>query len=137
MAVQCTEAEWKIMEVLWDHSPRTMSDITKTLEPETGWTRHTVITLLKRMQEKGSVAVDESGDVKTYTPRISREEAASAQTKKLLSHVFSGKASLLINNLLDSGEITLKEMEELMDVIRRGRNTKDEGGENNAHRDDL
>ena len=53
MAERCTEAEWKIMEVLWDHSPRTMSEITKTLEPVTGWTRHTVITLLKRMQEKG------------------------------------------------------------------------------------
>ena len=121
MSVQCTDAEWKIMEVLWDHAPRTMSDITKTLEPETGWTRHTVITLLKRMQEKGSVAVDEMGDVKTYTPRITREEASAAQTKRLLSHVFSGKASLLINNLLDSGEITLDEMEEMRAVIRQSR----------------
>jgi len=51
MPDQCTEAEWKIMEVLWDHSPRTMTEITAILEPTTGWTRHTVITLLKRMLE--------------------------------------------------------------------------------------
>ena len=61
MPDRCTEAEWKIMEVLWESAPRTMSEITKALEPTTGWTRHTVITLLKRMQEKGTVAVDESG----------------------------------------------------------------------------
>lgn len=119
MAVQCTEAEWKIMEVLWESAPRTMGDITKTLEPATGWTRHTVITLLKRMQEKGSVAVDESGPVKTYTPKITREEASASQTKRFLSHVFEGKASLLINNLVDSGEMSLEEIQELLDLMRR------------------
>ena len=55
MPFQCTEAEWKIMEILWDASPRSMPEITKLLAPATGWTRHTVITLLKRMQEKGTV----------------------------------------------------------------------------------
>ena len=119
MPDRCTEAEWKIMEVLWDHAPRTMSEITKALEPTTGWTRHTVITLLKRMQEKGAVAVDEAGDVKRNTPLMTQEEASTQQTKKFLSHVFSGKASLLINHLVDSGEITLKEMDELMDMMRK------------------
>lgn len=119
MPDRCTEAEWKIMEVLWDSAPRTMSEITKALEPSTGWTRHTVITLLKRMQEKGTVAVDESGEVKTYTPLLTQEEASREQTRKLLNHVFSGNASLLINHLLDSGEITLKEMDELMDMMRK------------------
>ncbi len=119
MPDRCTEAEWKIMEVLWESAPRTMSEITKALEPATGWTRHTVITLLKRMQEKGTVAVDESGDVKRYSPLLSQEEASSQETKKFLGHVFSGKASLLINHLVDSGEITLKEMDELMDMMRK------------------
>ena len=119
MAEKCTEAEWKIMEVLWDHAPRTMSEITKALEPTTGWTRHTVITLLKRMQEKGTVAVDESGDVKRYSPLMTQEEASAQQTKKLLDNVFSGRASLLINHLVDSGEITLKEMDELMDMMKK------------------
>jgi len=119
MPDRCTEAEWKIMEVLWESAPRTMSEITKALEPTTGWTRHTVITLLKRMQEKGTVAVDESGEVKRYTPLMSQEEASTQQTKKFLNHVFSGRASLLINHLVDSGEITLKEMDELMDMMRK------------------
>lgn len=119
MAERCTEAEWKIMEVLWAQSPRTMSEITRALEGTTGWTRHTVITLLKRMQEKGTVQADETGSVKTYVPLMTQAEASAQQTKKLLSHVFSGKASLLISHLVDSGEITLKEMDELMDMMRK------------------
>ena len=77
MTVQVTEAEWKIMEVLWDHSPRTMTEITAILEPTTGWTRHTVITLLKRMLEKGSISMDDSERAKKYTPLITREEAVA------------------------------------------------------------
>ena len=99
MPFQCTEAEWKIMEILWDASPRSMPEITKLLAPATGWTRHTVITLLKRMQEKGTVSVDD-------------------QTHKLLNRVFSGNASLLMNTLVDSGEITVKEMEELVELLK-------------------
>lgn len=120
MSIQLTDAEWKIMEVLWDGAPRTMAEITKTLEHATGWTRHTVITLLKRMQEKGSVEVDESGNVKRYYPRVTREQASHEQTQKLLSRVFSGKASLLLHNLIDSGEMTVEEMQDVLDMLRKG-----------------
>lgn len=119
MAAQCTEAEWKILEVLWDGAPRAMADITKALEPQTGWTRHTAITLLKRMQEKGSVTVDESGPVKLYRPTLSRPEAEASKTRSLLSHVFDGSATRLINTLVGSGEITLEEMQSLIDLMRR------------------
>ena len=120
MSIQLTDAEWKIMEVLWNSAPRTMAEITKTLEPDTGWTRHTVITLLKRMQEKGSVEVDETGTVKRYYPRVTREQASHEQTQKLLSRVFSGKASLLLHNLIDSGEMTVEEMQDVLDMLRKG-----------------
>lgn len=118
MQVQCTEAEWKIMEVLWESHPRSMPEITKMLAPSTGWTRHTVITLLKRMADKGSVLVDETGTVKQYSPLITREEAVSQQTKKLVSHVFQGKASLLVQNLVESGEISKAEMEEILSLLK-------------------
>lgn len=118
MSIQLTEAEWKIMEVLWDHHPRSMAEITKILEPSTEWTRHTVITLLKRMQDKGSVSVDESGTVKMYSPRVTREQASTEQTKKFLSRVFSGKASLLIHNLVDSGELQMEEMQALLEMMK-------------------
>ena len=118
MAVQVTDAEWKIMECLWDHAPQTMGEITATLEPATGWTRQTVITLLKRMTEKGAVSMDDTGRVKKYTPLITREEASAEETHKLLNHVFRGKASLLVNQLVDSGDLSAKDLQEILDIIR-------------------
>ena len=119
MPSQCTDAEWKILEVLWESAPRTMAEITRALEPETGWTRHTVITLLKRMEEKGTVLVNEDGPVKTYTPLISQQEASTEQTRKLLSRVFRGKTSLLINNLVSSGDLTVEDMQEILDTLKK------------------
>ena len=119
MSIQVTEAEWKIMEVLWDHAPRTMTEITAVLAPTTGWTRHTVITLLKRMVEKGSISVDDSDRAKKYTPLITREEASTEETHKFLSHIFKGKASLLVNQLVDSGDLTADDLQQILDVMRK------------------
>jgi len=119
MSKKLTDAEWKIIEVLWDNHPRSMSDITKALAPSTGWTRHTIITLLKRMENKGTVSVDSSGSVKMYSPAITREQATTEQTRKFLSRVFSGNASLLISNLVDSGEVDVEEIEAILDMVRQ------------------
>ena len=121
MAVQVTEAEWKIMEVLWDQAPRTMGEITAILEPATGWTRHTVITLLKRMTEKGAVSMDDTGRAKKYVPLITREEASTEETHKFLDHVFKGKASLLVNHLVDAGDLSADDLQEILNVIKSGK----------------
>ncbi len=121
MAIACTEAEWKILELLWEREPRSMPEITRALEKDTGWTRHTVITLLKRMQEKGTVAVDESGPVKMYRALVGAQAARQDQTRKLLDRVFGGKATLLVNSLVDTGDLTEEDVEELMRMIRKGK----------------
>ncbi|HPJ01426.1 MAG TPA: BlaI/MecI/CopY family transcriptional regulator [Candidatus Limiplasma sp.] len=123
MPIQLTDAEWKIIELLWDKHPRSMPEITKALEPATGWTRHTIITLLKRMEVKGTVAVDESGSVKMYSPKITREQATTEQTRKFLSRVFSGKTSLLISNLVDSGEADVEDIQAILDIIKQNHKT--------------
>ena len=119
MPIECTDAEWKILEVLWDRAPRTMAEITKALEPSTGWTRHTVITLLKRMEEKGTVKVDESGPAKTYTPAVSQDAASTDRTRSFLRHIFKGDASLLVSHLVSSGELSVEDMEEIIDAMKK------------------
>ena len=128
MAIQITEAEWKIIECLWDHAPQTMGEITATLEPATGWTRQTVITLLKRMTDKGAVSMDDSGRAKKYTPLITREEASAEETHKLLNHVFRGKASLLINQLVDNGHLSAEDLQEILNALHNA------GGKNKCSR---
>ena len=71
--VPLTEAEWKIMLLLWEKSPRTMMELTRALAEDTGWSKHTVITMLKRMAVKGTVRICEDGPVKTYFPAVAKD----------------------------------------------------------------
>ena len=119
MPIQCTDAEWKILELLWEREPRSMPEITKALEEETGWTRHTVITLLKRMQEKGTVTCDDSGPIRMYTARVPQTQARQEQTRKLLDRIFGGKASLLVSSLVEGGELTQADLREVLEVLEK------------------
>lgn len=114
-----TEAEGKIMGVLWAQSPLTMMEITRQLEQETGWTKHTVTTLLKRMLDKGTITVDVSGPVRTYSPLMAKNDAARQETKSLLKRMFSGKASLLVSNLVEDGELSEEDLRDLLAMVEQ------------------
>ena len=112
-----TEAEGKILEVLWEKPDQTMMDVTHALLEDTGWSKHTVTTLLKRMIDKGTVAMDCSGPVRRYSPAIGREAVMRLETRSLLDRLFSGKASLLVSNLVEDGELSREDIEALLKTI--------------------
>lgn len=130
--IHLTEAEWKIMLRLWENSPQTMMQLTRALEPETGWSKHTVITMLKRMGAKGTVNICEDGPVKTYTPAVSRERVAREQTQTLLTRLFGGKASVLMSELVEEGRLDEEELcrlRRLIDQAAQKKQQKDDPGE--------
>ena len=94
-----TEAEWKLMECLWEHSPRTGRETVEYMAKHVGWTRSTSLTMLRRMTEKGLISCDESGEVLRYSPMILREEAAMRETRSFIDRVYRGSVSLLVNAL--------------------------------------
>jgi len=114
-----TEAEWKIMLRLWDRAPQTMMELTRSLAPETGWSKHTVITMLKRMKAKGTVHIDETGPVKLYTPAVSRDRVAEEQTQTLLTRLFGGRPSLLVSELMEKGALDEEELEALRKLLSK------------------
>ena len=55
MPINLSDSEWKLMNHLWEQSPRTITELTAALKPETGWSKNTVITMLARLEAKGAV----------------------------------------------------------------------------------
>ena len=119
--IQLTNAELKIMQVLWDRSPQNMTEITKALQDETAWSKNTVITLLKRMAAKGTVHVDESSSPKTYTPLIDRQSLARQETSSLLKRVFHNKPTMLMSNMVDEGNITDEDLDEMIRMLQKAK----------------
>lgn len=117
--IQLSEAELKIMQVLWDHSPQTMAEITQALYPDTAWSKNTVITLLKRMIAKGTVSVDETVHPKTYTPLVEREALAKQETKSLIKRLFGGNATMLMSNMVEQGGVTDDELDDMIHLLQK------------------
>ena len=68
MKIHLSDGEWKLMDRLWEDGPATITQLTRALEGETGWSKHTIITMLSRLEAKGAVTHHAEGRAKEYTP---------------------------------------------------------------------
>lgn len=117
--VRLSEAEWKVMNVLWEEAPQTMMQITHRLQETTGWTKHTVMTFLKRMEDKGAVCYEAGARAKLYYPKIERQEAVLQETEEFLERVFDGRMGLMLNTMVEQKALSGKEIEELYGILKR------------------
>ena len=90
MTINLSDSEWKLMNRLWEQSPRTITELTAAVREETGWSKNTVITMLSRLEAKGAVTHDEGGRAKRYAPLLRREDAARAETENFLPRSTAG-----------------------------------------------
>lgn len=66
--IDLTQAEWQLMEKLWDYAPQTGRELTEAMAAQTGWNRSTTLTLLRRLMEKGAVRCDAQGRKTSFIP---------------------------------------------------------------------
>lgn len=116
--ISLTEAEWAVMECLWEKSPLTGRETVELLDNRMGWTRSTTLTMLRRLEGKGAVAGDTLGEVKTFRPLIVREEVAVRETENLLERAYKGSLSLLVSSLTKKQSLPQKEIDELYAILR-------------------
>ena len=122
--IQLSDGEWRIMNVLWNTTSRTLGQITKTLEPETGWSRPTVYVMLKRLISKGIVRLDDSTRIQNYHPLIERNDIIPEVTESILDKVFDGSVSLMVSTLTDCRKLSeeeIRKIRKILDEAEKGR----------------
>lgn len=123
--IRLQPSEWTIMEKLWEESPRTIMQLYHSLEKETGWSKSTVHTLLRRMNEKGIVFYEEGEKAKQYYPDVERDDAAIAETENLLERVYKGSVSMMLSTLLRNNNLDDKDIRELYEILGEAARTDD------------
>ena len=126
MTINLSDSEWKLMNRLWEQSPRTITELTAAVREETGWSKNTVITMLSRLEAKGAGTHDEGGRAKRYFPAVDREDAAAAETESFLSRVYGGSLGLMMSAMVESRQLTEADIAELSVILERA------GGEEHA-----
>ena len=120
MKINLSDGEWKLMNRLWEASPLTITQLTARLQEETGWGKHTVITMLARLEVKGAVAHD-GGTPKQYSPLIPRQEAQQGETESFLDRVYGGRLGSMVNAMVDSRALTQEDIDELAAILEKAK----------------
>ena len=125
--IRLSDGEWKLMEYLWASSPRTITELVHALEPDTGWAKATVITMLSRLEHKGAVRWQSVGRARAYFPVVSRETASAEETRTFLDKVYHGSLGLLINAMAHENALSAQDIDELYAILHQAEPGKGEG----------
>ncbi len=114
-----SDGEWKIMQALWEKEPRTITELVVELREETGWTKHTVITMLGRLEKKGAVAYREGERAKQFYPVFKKEETELQETRGFLQKVYNGSLGLMVSQMVKEKSLSREEVEELYSILKQ------------------
>lgn len=117
MPPRISDAEWTVMDVIWNDHPITAQDVIARLAKSTGWSATTIKTLLSRLVEKGALDFERDGRRFRYQPKLSRQQAVARESRTFLDRVFQGEASPLLSHFVKSARLSTKEIAELKRLL--------------------
>jgi BlaI family transcriptional regulator, penicillinase repressor len=106
-----TPLELEIMQVLWEKGASTVTEVIPRLKAELAYT--TVQTMLMVLLRKGKVKRTQEGRAFRYRPVVSRERASGSAVEDLVRRMFGGSAEALLMAMVDTRQISAKELERL------------------------
>ena len=112
-----TEAEWRILQVLWDRAPASAEDVVARLSSETDWHPRTVKTLLHRLVRKKAVSFEKDGKRYLYSPRLSRSRCVREASLSFLARVFGGRAAPAIVHMVEEARLSREEIARLRRLL--------------------
>ena len=108
-----TDAELRLMEVVWEKGKATVSEVVDYLPGDAPPAYSTVLTMLRILENKGYLRHTKEGRAFVYRPAIEREKARESAISHLLRRFFENSPELLMLNLLEGKKISAKELARL------------------------
>ena len=110
---QLTDAEHRIMSVLWERGEASVREVTEALEADHGLAYTTILTTMKIMAEKEYVAHRKEGRAFVYRPLLTRQGARRQALGTVLSSLFNGSPRSLAMHLVEDEKLSLEDIEAL------------------------
>lgn len=122
--VSLADAEWRVMRLLWEGAPLSCRQMEDRLKEETGWSRHTLFSFLKRMVERGVIRVDDSVHPKLYYPVLDQKEAVRDETRAFSEKLFGGDFGLLVSSIVERQYLDDDEIDTLLNALNKAKEAR-------------
>ncbi len=116
-----TEAELRIMQVLWDKKSASVQQVLEALPNKKPLAYNSVLTIIRILEKKGYVRHEKDGRAHIYLPLLNQKEATQTEIRHLLSRFFQDSRELLVLNILEDDGIDAEELERLRQMLDENR----------------
>lgn len=116
-----TEAELRIMNVLWEKGSATVHEVLQALPNEPALAYNSVLTIIRILEKKGYVKHVKDKRAHVFTPQVDRKDASRFEVRHLVSRFFGNSDELLVLNILEEKSIDPEELERLRQLLERSK----------------
>lgn len=121
-SLNLTEAELRLMDIVWDKGTATVGEVAAALPGEPGLAYNTVLTTLRILEHKGYVrhAKPREGRAFVYRAVVGRKQASRNAVRHLIRRFFANSPELLVLNLLDDRDLSQQELRNIRNLVEEG-----------------
>ncbi len=112
-----TEAELRLMDVLWQRGPCTVQQVLEALTDKPSLAYNSVLTTIRVLERKGYLEHSKDGRAHIYVPLVERQEATRTEIGHLVSRFFKNSKDLLVLNILEDRGLEEDEIRRLRELL--------------------
>lgn len=112
-----TEAEQRIMHVLWSLGEANVRQITDHLAAQYNLAYTTVLTTTRILADKGYVRFRKDGRTHVFTPLVSKQSARSSAIGNVIRNLFDGSPRALAQHLIEVDGLTPADIAQLRSLV--------------------
>jgi predicted transcriptional regulator len=117
-SITLTEAELRLMKILWQRGESVVSDLVAAMPDGETLAYNSVLTTVRILEQKGYVDHRQEGRAFVYRPCVAEHEAGRSEVKHVLSRFFGNSRERLLLSLLGDEEISAEELQRLKEAIQ-------------------
>jgi len=114
-----TEAELRLMKILWRRGESAVTDLVAALPDGEPLAYNSVLTTIRILEQKGYVTHRQEGRAFVYSPSVAEHEASLTEVRNVLNRFFGNSPERLVLSLLGDEDISADELQRLKDAIRK------------------
>ena len=121
-SLNLTEAELRLMDVVWDKGAATVGEVAAALPGDPALAYNTILTTLRILEQKGYLrhTKPREGRAFVYRAVVGRKQASRNALRHLVRGFFANSPELLVLNLLDDGDLSPQELQNIRKLLAEG-----------------
>ncbi|HXR16831.1 MAG TPA: BlaI/MecI/CopY family transcriptional regulator [Terriglobales bacterium] len=117
-SVTLTEAELRLMDVLWQQGPSTVQQVQQALPKKSQLAYNSVLTTIRILEKKGYVRHAKDGRAYVYRPLVEQAEASRSEIRHLAHRFFKNSHEMLVLNILEDRGVDAEELKRLRQLMQ-------------------